>query len=225
MVGQLTTLLQDQDPGVRRTAAEALGKIGRAGGNPALLESLEDPAPLVRAASARALGRTGTGDVRVALRIAERLRDSSEAVKQEAALALGEFAGSPALTERLVGLFQTSDPSTRRAVILALASVEALDAFDTLVAALRDEDAAVRQGAVSALGELADRRALPFLLDRMRTDPAAGVRSEAAFRLGKVGDRRVLEDVRGVAERDQDAGVRRWAQWANRQVTSSPDSD
>lgn len=219
---RLITLLKDRDPAVRRTAAEALGKIGQSDGSSALVEALTDPNPTVREASTLALSRVAAGDAEVGLRLAERLDDSSEAVKHVAALSLGEFQSTPALVERLVTFLQSADVHTRRAVVLALTSIEAPVAYPALVAALRDEDATVRQGAVSALGELADERAIPFLRERVLTDPASGVRSEAAFRLGKVGDRRVLEDLRTVAEKDPDAGVRRWAQWANRQFTASP---
>ncbi len=222
VVARLTILLKDRDPEVRLTAAEALGKIGQPGGGALLLEALGDPDPGVRGASAWALGRVAVEDVQAGLRLAERLGDSSEAVRQAASLSLGEFERTPVLVEGLLTQLQSADTMTRRAAVLALASLEASAAYSALAAALRDENAIVRQGAVSALGELADDRAIPLLRERLLIDPSTGVRGEAAFRLGKIGDRGASGDVRTAAEKDPDAGVRRWAQWASRQFTASP---
>ncbi len=222
VVARIITLLKDQDPAVRRMAAEVLGKIGQSEGSPALVEALTDPNPLVREASTWALSRVAADDAEVGLLLAARLDDSSEAVKQVAALSLGEFQSTPALVERLVTLLQNADVRTRRAVVLALTSIEAPAAYPALVGALRDEDSIVRQGAAAALGELGDERAIPFLRERLLTDPFAGMRGEAAFRLGKIGDRGASGDLRTAAEKDPDAGVRRWAQWASRQFMASP---
>ena len=93
--------------------------------------------------------------------------------------------------------------------------------ISALVQALSDPDAGVRQGAIAALGELADVRALPVIRDRLLKDPDGGVRSEAAFRLGKFGDRTVVPALRSAAAGDADAGVRRWATWAVQQIQGS----
>lgn len=219
---RLITLLKDPDPAVRRTAAEALGKIGQSAGRAALVEALTDPNPFVREASTWALSRVAAGDADVGLRLAERLDDSSEAVKHIAAQSLGEFQSTPALVKRLVMLLQSADVRTRRAVVLTFTAIETPAAYPALAMALHDEDAIVRQGAVSALGELADERTIPLLRERALTDPVPGVRSEAVFRLGKLGDQGVLGDLRRLTENDPDAGVRRWAQWATRQFMASP---
>ncbi len=225
LVARLTASLKDQDPEIRHSAAEALGKVGQPGGSAALLEALGDPDHRVRAASVWAIGRVAAGEVQVGIRVAGLLDDSSEEVKQVAAQTLGDFQSTPVLVERLIASLQSADVSTRRAAVSALASIEASAAYPALVAVLHDEDVAVRQGAVSALGELADSRAIPFLRERGLTDPASGVRSEAAFRLGKMGDRGAMEALQIMAKNDQDAAVRRWAQWASRQITSSLGSD
>ena len=53
----LLTLLHDEHPDVRRTAAESLGKIGDRSALPVVLPLLTDTVPAVRAAAAQALGR------------------------------------------------------------------------------------------------------------------------------------------------------------------------
>src|SRR5687768_18552074 len=54
---RLAELVQDQNPNIRRTAVEALGKIGQAVHASTLTRMLNDPDPHVREASATAVGR------------------------------------------------------------------------------------------------------------------------------------------------------------------------
>ncbi len=87
-------------------------------------------------------------------------------------------------------------------------------AYDELQSALEDRDADVRQGAVAALGELGDRRAIPAIEARLRHDTSGGVRTEAAYRLGTLSDEGSLPILRVAAVEDPNERVRRWAQRA-----------
>lgn len=225
IVSYLASLLADTDPEVRRTAVEGLGKLGQSGAAETLVKALNDPDPAVRRTSAWALGQLGEDAADLALSpLVDRLSDPAEQVRLSAARAIGEIGGTEVVVERLAQALKASDATTRRAAVHALLSLDALPAYPALVGALRDDDAEVRQGAVAALGELADSRAIPLLRERLLRDPAIGVRAEAAFRLGKIGDRAVVADLEKVAAGDADAGVRRWARWASEQISSSPDS-
>lgn len=216
---RLASLLEDQDPEVRASAAQALGKIAVPDSVPALLRSLEDSAPDVRAMSAWALGRFGEDVLDEAgIALAERLDDPSPAVKQAAAQALGAVGGTQAIVELLTERLTRSDVETRRASVQALTWLEAGSAYHVLIKALADPDAQVRQGAVAALGEMVDPRSLPAIRDRLLKDTDAGVRGEAAYRLGKFGDRTIVPALRTAAVRDPEAAVRRWASWALEQV-------
>jgi HEAT repeat protein len=216
---KLTALLEDQDPQVRLTAAQALGKIAAPDSVPALLRSMDDADPDVRAMSAWALGRFGEDALDEAgFELAKRLDDPSPAVKEAAAQALGAVGGTQTivgiLTERLI----SADVETRRASVQALTWLDSGSAYHALIKALNDPDARVRQGAVAALGEIVDMRSLPAIRDRLLKDPDAGVRGEAAYRLGKFGDRTIVAALRTAATRDPEAAVRRWASWALEQV-------
>lgn len=226
LVPRLIELLMDPDPGVRQTAAMALGKIARPQTAPALVERLRDPDPVVRRDSAWALGNLG-GEVmgQVGIALVERLGDPSDEVKTAAAQALGEIRATRDLGERLTVILRHADVPTKRAAIQALALLEAPASYPALVEALRDDDARIRQGAIAALGELADARALPLIRDRLRRDRDAGVRSEAAFRLGKFGDPTVVSALQSAAADDMDADVRRWALWASAQLSGRGGSD
>lgn len=215
----LATLLKDQDPQVRLTAVQALGKIAVPDTVPVLLHSLHDDDPAVRAMSAWALGNLGEDVLdQVGLELAKRLDDPSPAVKLAAAQALGAVGGTHAIVELLTERLAHGDVETRRAAVQALIWLEASPAYHALIKALGDADAHVRQGAVAALGEMVDPRSLSALRDRLLKDQDAGVRGEAAYRLGKFGDRTVVPALQAASVRDQDPAVRRWASWALGQI-------
>lgn len=221
----LVVLLQDQDPQIRVTAAQALGKIAVPDTAPALLRSLDDADPAVRAMSAWALGNLGEDVLdQAGLELAKRLDDPSPAVKLASARALGAVGSTQTIIELLTERLTRSDVETRRAAVQALTWLEAGSAYHVLIEALGDSDAQVRQGAVAALGEMVDPRSLPAFRDRLLKDTDAGVRGEAAYRLGKFGDQTIVPALQLASARDQDAAVRRWASWALEQIVpASPD--
>lgn len=219
MSERLGELLEDPDPDMRRTAAEALGKIGHQSANAGLLAALSDQDARVRAAAALSLGRLGDRQSVVAL--IRRLADSAETVREAAALALGETEPTPTHEAQIVEALHLPETAGRIAASRALLGLDTVSFSLDLVRALRDSDPIVRQGITALLGETGDARALPHLRALVRTDAAAGVRAEAAFRLGKVGDENVLTDLETVVESDPDAVVRGWARWAVRQITQS----
>ena len=226
LITRLVELLNDPIPDVRQTAAMGLGKIARPQAAPALVEKLRDPDPIVRRDSAWALGNLGD-EVRdqVGVALVERLGDPSGEVKTAAAQALGRMRATPDLVERLTETLRRGDVPTKRAAVQALALLEAPASYQALVEALRDHDARVRQGAIAALGELADARALPLIRDHLLHDRDVGVRSEAAFRLGKFGDSTVASALKSAAAHDGNADVRRWALWASAQLSGRGGSD
>ncbi|MCS6294667.1 MAG: HEAT repeat domain-containing protein [Nitrospira sp.] len=219
---RLSELLGDPDPEVRRTAAEALGKIGHQSANSTLIAALADRDPRVRATAALALGRVN--DQMSGAALVEHLEDPSEAVRRASALALGEVGVSAAHEGQILQALRNSDVSTRVAASLALLSLDTVSFSTDLVAGLKDSDPQVRQGVAAVLGETGDVRSLPSLVGLLKNDADAGVRAEAAFRLGKVGDTGVLGALSAVVEKDSNPTVREWAHWASRQIRTSPDS-
>lgn len=217
---RLSELLADPDPEVRRTATEALGKIGHQSASSGLLAALADQDPRVRAAAALALGRVSDGKSGAAL--VRKLADPSEPVRVASALALGEIDLSAAQEEQILQALHDADASTRVAASRALLSLEAVSFSTDLESALKDPNAQVRQGVAAVLSETGDARSLPSLLRLLQHDADAGVRAEAAFRLGKVGDVGALDVLSAVAERDSNPRVREWAHWAVRQIRTQP---
>ncbi len=212
VTARLVTLLQDSSPDVRRTAARSLGKIGNSAATTALVEALSDPDSQVREYSAWALGQIGEDlNDTAAVRLAGALGDEHPAVKQAAAQALGKIGSRPPVIAILTQALTVGERSSRRAVVEALTQLEAKKAFPVLRKALTDPDPAVRQGALAALGELGDRRALPDFRERLLFDVSPGVRTEAAYRLGKLGDHQELQALDEAAHDDASPVVRVWA--------------
>ncbi len=220
---RLSELLADPDPEVRRTAAEALGKIGHQSASTGLIAALEDRDPSVRAAAAFALGRMNDGTSGTAL--VAHLADASETVRAASALALGEIRLSAAHEKQILRTLHHPNAAVRVAASRALLSLEVVSFSPQLTSALGDTDAQVRQGVAAVLGETGDARVVPSLVHLVRNDADGGVRAEAAFRLGKVGGIDALGTLSAVAEKDVNPTVREWARWAIRQIAASSGFD
>jgi HEAT repeat protein len=210
----LISLLRDDNPETRRTAAESLGKIGGSAAASAILPLVTDPAPAVRAAAVQALGRLSSGgSTRGVLDALTRaLEDPDQSVKQAASLAIGELEPASDQLEPVVDLVKVRDTAVRRAAVRVLLQVDAGRWLSALVPAVHDSDPEVRQGLVAVLGESGELAALAEIRKRLIEDSSPAVRAEAAYQLGKLGgsaERTALELASG---EDSDLGVRRWAE-------------
>ena len=212
VVARLSALLQDPVSDVRRTAAEALGKLGSPVAVPALTDALKDKDPRVREAAALALGRVGAKESSAAL--VAGLDDPVTGVSEASAVALGELDPGRERQREMLKVLGSGRTSSRVAASRALLGQSAPQYSPALVSALRDPEASVRQGAVATLGETGDPRAVSPLMEVMERDPDAGVRVESAYRLAKLGDPKALPNLRRVASSDANPNVRRWAEWA-----------
>jgi HEAT repeat protein len=204
-------LLQDENPDVRRTAAESLGKIGDPSSIRVILPLLKDPTPAVRAAATQALGRlAASDDAAVIAGLVEALQDPSDKVKQAAAVAFGDIEPPPSRLESLASLLGSADAAVRRAAVRALLLVDTGPFAGRLLPLLEDRDAEVRQSAVAALGVSGDPRAATALGARLAKDPSAGVRAEAVYHLGKSSGSELRALLQRAGEQEADPGVRRW---------------
>lgn len=226
-VDALLEALEDDEPGVRRGAAWALGVIRNPRATNPLISRLADPDVSVRSGAAWALGVIG--DSRATQALINSLADETAEVRRKAAWALGEI-GDPGAVEALIHSLKDEDEDVRRVSLLVLEKLgwkpsEELEvrqliadrqwdrlagmgdvAVESLIEALGTGDDETRIKAAWALGEIGDGRALEPLLYALN-DAEAGVREKAAWALGKLGDEKAVEGLLRAAE-DEDEKVR-----------------
>jgi len=129
------------------------------------------------------------------------------------------FNSSPHIGSSLPKRPESDKIHARRWAVHGLGYLEVRSAFPTLVRILKDQESAVRQEALAAMGELVEYKALPLFHARLVGDPSPAVRGEAAFRLGKLGS---VEDIPALEQAlgsESHPVVRRWVQWAIEAVT------
>lgn len=216
----LAALLEDPSPDVRRTAALALGKIGHEEAILPLLDRLDDPDPQVREFSAWALGNLGEPvKEQAGTALTRMLHDPLPRVQEAASLALGAIGRSPEIVVGLQEAVESDKVQTRRWAVHGLGYLEVRSAFPSLVRVLKDQDSAVRQEALGAMGELVETRAIPLFHAHLVGDPSPEVRGEAAFRLGKIGSAEDLPKLKKALRSEAHPVVRRWIQWAIEGIT------
>jgi HEAT repeat protein len=178
-------------------AAVVLGEIGDTAAIPVLLGTLMTDDGELRAGHVEALGKLGSREAvapiaGALLRISEgkgSFVDGTVLIRAlrgiggpDAAVALRRFLEGPEQYDWLV-----TDAR------IALAEIESPDFGAALITMLYAEtDERLHLRAIGELRALADRRAVPALLDRARHSPDGAVRGHAIITLGKLGGRQAI---------------------------------
>jgi cyclophilin family peptidyl-prolyl cis-trans isomerase/HEAT repeat protein len=182
----LGTALRSQNPGVRRQAALAAGRIGDAGAVPLLLPALSDSDAVVEANAAFSLGLLKSTSAVPAL--VELIRSVPPAAQDgpqvEAATALARIGGAEASLALREILGNGSTPGVATPAATSAALVAAWRPADRrltapLVGYADDPDPVVRWHALYALGRLRDPKGASVLVGGLR-DPDSRVRAAAA---------------------------------------------
>ncbi len=141
------------DPDLRRRSVLRLSNADFGGEEPYLKTYrllIDDPDPTVRAAAVAALGRWGqAGDVPAIVILLA--RDESSQVRWESAKALQRIHSDQAVTPLLTALENEVHPDVRIACANALGQYPSRAVFDSLVAALNDNDYGVVREARKSL--------------------------------------------------------------------------
>jgi HEAT repeat protein len=203
-VPPLLDLLKSEDHlGLQRFIAEALGQIG-----PAAVQALADAfltaSPDIRARLAQALGVVGAAARAAVPTLQQAIRHDDFLVRRAALWALGRIAPSeadaPTLLADVVEAVEDADPTVREQAALTLGRLgpQTLQALPQLLEGLRSPDAARRQTAALAVGEVfsgggkraaagdARRIALAALTAVVREDASVAVRGQALRALAAV---------------------------------------
>jgi HEAT repeat protein/cyclophilin family peptidyl-prolyl cis-trans isomerase len=175
----LAALVADTDPGVRRRAALAIGRVGLAEGVPPLVRALGDPDEEVRATAAFALGLLGSADGVAPLESA--LKDPSVRVRGRAAEGLGligQALAASAVADAASGCAtqlsgiepddetwpKTPEVELCRLSLFALVRLHQYDALARVALDAQGQPVSRWWPVAYALQRMADRRAVPALL-------------------------------------------------------------
>lgn len=224
-VNTLIGLLHDPDMVMRRTAAEALGKIGDPQAVPSLVLALDDHMFAVREAAVRSLSQVGPLERADGERVAGLLVDPVPAVRIAAAQTLAALDRMKDLWPRVVQQLAVASSDQRQTMIQALEGVDDPEAVEAISNAVHDSDPQVRRAAVVALAESSVPQVAAVLRERLTTDPSGGVRAEAAYRLQFFSVSEGVEDLKVTAGQDEHQQVRRWAEQTLRGLEATHDSD
>jgi HEAT repeat protein len=184
----LTGLLGAHDPVLRLTAIDALGLLGPAGADDALLQQLSDSDAAVRLHAAVALGDAGGVKARDSL--VTRLDAGDELDRPALLTALGGIlarAPSSQAMRRLERALELAAGPERDALIIALGRAASPAESSALTALARSQDADDRRTVATVLATHPNHAEVTRFLTSMLSDPDADVRAEAAWGLGEVG--------------------------------------
>jgi aminopeptidase N len=190
-----TALRDDPNVVARIRAARELAKDGGRIAREALERSFESESFWgVLAETAVAISATRAPWARTTLIGA--LSHRHPKVVKAAAAALGNFRDPDAATALIATAANHASYFVRNAALTALGKTRDPRAFDALLSAVKQRtwNSAVESGAVFGLGELADARALPIVLEALRPQERDGLRRAAVIALGRIGA--LLEDER-----------------------------
>ncbi len=194
-VTTLGVCLSDPVLTVQELASSVLATIADVRVLAPLVKALKSPDWIVRMHAAKALGRIK--DSGAVSPLVPLLQDKVKAVREETSTALAAI-GEAALASLLAALTHT-DWLVRLHAVEALGKTRSPEAVAPLLSVLfNDQDRAVREDAVRALGQIGDARAVEFLVTAMRTP---GMRPLAVEALGRIGDRGAVPVLIAVLER------------------------
>lgn len=175
VVPALIARLKDDDAGVRRAAAQSLGRLGDRRAVQPLIAVLADAEPEVRRSAIEALG--DLEDPAAIGPIAGLLKDPDTDVKKEALNALGHF-DQKIPTAGVVELLDDPNADVRHESVNLLSNVHDRTAASAIAKLIHDPSSDVREAVINALGDLGDQSSAGAITGAL-TDPSGDVREQA----------------------------------------------
>ncbi len=211
----LIARLADADPRLRRSGANALGKLRDDRAVMPLLVSLGDADGQTRVKASWALteifdaAKDSPHRASAVMPFVAALKDTEEVVRQNAVYGLEHIfmtLDDPALAETAsLPLVASMRDSFNKARINAAGALGVVAGrvkddrrrsmmVDALIAGLGDSDGSVRQLCCTSLGSIGDAKAADALMVALH-DPEQYVRKKAAIALGQIGDKRAVSQL------------------------------
>lgn len=175
--------LDDSLPDVRRSCAQALGKLRDPAAVRPLFRILHDDNWFVRAEAISALGKIG--DPRAAGWLLQLLRDGDGFVRYKTALALRDVVTADQREMLLQEMNKARDIERQLNIAIALSKFQEPAALGPLTNAAEQDDADLRRHAAAALGAYATAAATNALT-KLLIDPDPDVREQAAQSLQRI---------------------------------------
>jgi hypothetical protein len=142
----------DDRPGASDGEFARIEKHRRAGNVAALAETASHADATVARRAVEALGRIGAGALP---QIRRALRDARPRVREKAATVCGQVGSHKEAPALAAMVRQDRSPDVRAAAVSALDRLRAFDEMETIIAAMRDPDLAVRRRASVAASRIA----------------------------------------------------------------------
>lgn len=147
----------------RKASVIAMGRNAHKGAKDYLAQTILDPYPGIRAESYKSLARSLGEDA--TLFINSGLNDSEAIVRLAAIEAFGIAEAKERLPFLIESATEDSDPLVRAAAVRALSHFDKDDVGAVLIGKLKDDDWVVATEAVSGLGAIEDKDAIPALIE------------------------------------------------------------
>lgn len=207
----LVTALADDNPDLRRRAAESIGFRHQPGATEALLARLGqgESAARVRREIYASLGKLGNDSALPTL--AGCIEDEADvAARVECAFALGNLDNTAAGASARDALSDPS-PEVRLAAVSSLGSFDDSATLQKLVELAGDAEQRTRNTALIALGRTRSSSATPVLVDALKTAPGRAQALAALRGLTLLAEPSTADVVQSFYQREEDALLRRHA--------------
>lgn len=210
-------LNSEEEPEIRRSAAQYLARIPDSSGAASLVNLLYSDSPEdLKIWAIEALPESADKKHSSATLADILLSSEDTEMKQSAAKSLGRIADPDTITALTTSLRTDPDFRVRNTCAEALGNFTASDdAVQTLrVALVTDDDPTVRGSAAEALGTLHSKEAIGDFRDALKKEPDRVVRVRIVEALGKIGGEECIKILKDAAENDPAVHIRNAAQQA-----------
>lgn len=184
-INNLLLKLRHDDPNVRLSAIEELGRIGNNDSVRALMSVIENQGEDWKI-QIRTVKLLATIENLIVVDLLIKILEDPfftydcPALKWNAAIALGNFKGYPKVVDVLINALDDKILYVREAAIQSLGEIGSRKAVPYLISALSDKSFAIRISAIKALGKIGDESAIPFVKRVLDNDTDPHIRDEAA---------------------------------------------
>lgn len=189
-IQRLSEALNHQESSVIRKAIADLKFLNTEASTSVLLEALQHPKNYVRTLAVQALGEIGNDawipDLLEVLEHEDSRLHEFISLDESVVNALMQIGSAPAIAA-LLSIAENQSFLIRRKVLELFGILRCQIAVPTLQKALKDGNAAIRGIAVTSLGQIGDKLAMPYLLQALDDDSC--VCENAARALGQIGSK------------------------------------